>query len=316
MSFLSSIARWAEEHIPLVGDWIARLVEKIEDGLEAAWGWIERAVNWIENIWIPAIENLINTISLEVGEIWYRIKQVIEPAINALQEGLNWVKEKLTTLARDFDDFISNLPSIIWQHIPDWIKEGARAALDNISKIWNNINSLYNYISQGLSEVKDLISQKVTQVENTLRSWVTDIITPIKERLSGLESKLRDFLKDPIGYIRGVMNPIIQNLSQELHEFSSWVKDKVHGFTDAILSIDDYIAKALEGFIVALIAWFLWSFIYDLATLEYDPRDKKIYGKPRNPITHIVVWLFEMEKPENPYKSVKAQMGVTEHKVS
>jgi len=316
MSFLSNIARWAEEHIPLIGDWIARLVEKIEDGLEAAWGWIERAVSWIENTWIPYIEDLINTISLTVSEIAYRVKQIIEPAIDALEGGLNWVKEKLTDLARDFDDLIHNLPTIVYDLIPDWIKEGAKKALDDISNIWNNINSLYNYIKEGLSHVEDLIASKANEVTNTLKSWVTNLVDPIKEGLEGLKNRLRDFLDDPIGYIRKAMDPIISSISQELSEFSSWVKEKVHGFTDAILGIDDYLAKALEGFIISLIAWFMWSFIDDLAHLEYDPRTKQVYGKPKNPVTIVLIWFFEMEKPENPYKSVKGSLDVVEHKVS
>jgi len=312
MAFLDWIADWAEENIPLVGSWIAELVRKIQGAIEGAYDWVKEAVHWIEYSWIPWAETQLSSISNSLSNIWDRLLEYIEPAISALEDGFNWLVEEVENLGRDFADFISNLPVIIYENIPDWIKEGAKKALEEIGRIWNAISSLDEYITKGLNYLEDFVNEKITNLSGTIESWVIDIITPIEERLSGLESKLRDFLKDPVGYIKKVVDPILKDLSQELHEFGSWVEDKVHGFTDAILSIDDYIAKALEGFIIGLITWFIGTFIDDLAHLQYDPETKQIYGKPKNPLTHILIWFFEVEKPENPYKSVKGRMGVKE----
>jgi len=312
MAFMDWIADWAEEHIPLLGGWIATLVRMIQGAIEGAYGWVKKAVSWIENTWIPWAEGVINSISLSLSNAWNRIKQHIEPTLDALERGWNWLEDKVKNLDEEFSNFIRNLPQIIYDNIPDWIKNGVKNALDEISKIWTNIKSLDEYISTGLNYLEDLIFAKVNEVSSTIKSWVTSVVEPIKERLSGLESKLKAFLDDPVGYIRSAMDPVIQGLSQELSEFSSWVQEKVSGFIDAISSIDDFILSMLEVFILSLITWFIGTFIDDLAHLEYDPETKQVYGKPKNPITHILIWFFEVEKPENPYKSVKDKMGVKE----
>ena len=312
MAFLDWIADWAEEHIPLVGGWIATLVRLIQGAIEGAYGWVKKAVSWIQNTWIPWAEKTIDSISLSLSNAWNRIKQHIEPTLDTLSRSFDWLEDKVKNLDEDFSNFIRNLPQIIYDNIPDWIKNGVKNALDEISKIWTNIKSLDEYITTGLNYIEDLIFAKVNEVSSTIKSWVTSVVEPIKERLSGLESKLKAFLDDPVGYIRSAMDPVIQGLSQELSEFSSWVQEKVSGFIDAISSIDDFILSMLEVFILSLIAWFIGTFIDDLAHLEYDPVEKKIYGKPKNPITHILIWFFEVEKPENPYKSVKDKMGVEE----
>ena len=64
----------------------------------------------------------------------------------------------------------------------------------------------------------------------------------------------------------------------------------------------------LLQFLLNLLAWFLWTFLHDLLTLEYDPETKQIYGEPKNPVTKFLIWYFEMKEPEYPYESVELEV--------
>jgi len=312
MAFLDWIANWAEEHIPLVGGWIATLVRLIQGAIEGAYDWVKKAVSWIENTWIPWAEGVIDSISLSLSNAWNRIKQYIEPTLDALSRSFDWLKETVESLSEDFSNFLSNLPQIIYDNIPDWIKDGVRDALDEISKIWSSLTSLWDDFSEWIHNAGSWFQEQLHNSKDLITSWIHEVTDPVSKWIDWFKREFDEFLEDPVSYIRSVVNPIIQDLSQELSEFSSWVDEKVSGFIDAISSIDDFILLKLEEFAIGLIMWFISTFIDDLAHLEYDPVEKKVYGKPKNPLTYILVWFFEVEKPENPYQSVKPRMGVKE----
>ena len=96
MAFLDWIANWAEEHIPLVGGWIAELVRKLQSAIEGAYGWFTKAVTWIRYTWIPWAEGIIDSISLSLSSAWNRIKQHIEPAIDALKKSWDRIEDTVT----------------------------------------------------------------------------------------------------------------------------------------------------------------------------------------------------------------------------
>jgi len=312
MAFLDWIADWAEEHIPLVGGWIAELVRKIQSAIESAYGWFTKTVGWIKSIWVPWVENVINSLSDSLSNAWTRIKQHIEPAIFALESAYSWMKDKVENLDEDFSNFLSNLPTIVYNLIPDWIKDGVRDALDEISKIWSSLNLLWDDFSEWIHDAGSWFQEQLHNSKDLITSWIHEIIDPVTSWINWFKRKFDEFLEDPVGYIHDVIDPAIAELRKEWNEFTSWVDEKVNGFIDAISSIDDFILSMLEVFILSLIAWFIGTFIDDLAHLQYDPETKQVYGKPKNPITHILIWFFEVEKPENPYQSVKPRMGVKE----
>ena len=312
MAFLDWIANWAEEHIPLVGNWIAELVRKIQSAIEGAYGWVKKAVSWIENTWIPWAERTIDSISLSLSNAWNRIKQHIEPTLDALSRSFDWLEDKVKNLDEEFGNFIRNLPQIIWDNIPDWIKDGVKNAIEEINQLWNSLGSLWDSFTLWLNTKEAWFLERLHNAKDLITSWIHDVTDPIEGWIDWFKREFDEFLEDPVSYIRRVNDPITSYILQKLDKLVNWANEKVDDLTDAILSIDDYILTKLEEFALGLITWFIASFIDDLAHLEYDPVEKKVYGKPKNPITHIIIWFFEVEKPENPYKSVKDRMGVKE----
>ena len=204
------------------------------------------------------------------------------------------------------------MPTIVYNLIPDWIKDGVKTAIEEISKIWCSLHSLWDDFWDWVNNAGSWFQEQLYNAKPIVESWIHKIVDPAHNFIDWFKREFKEFISDPTGYIKDVVNPIIAPLKKEWDEFTRWVDDKVKGFTDAVLSIDDFILLKLEEFAVGLIAWFIGTLIDDLAHLQYDPETKQIYGEPKNPITHILVWFFEVEKPENPYESVKGRMGVNE----
>lgn len=312
MSFLDWIANWAEEHIPLVGGWIAELVRKIQSAIEGAYGWLEDAVGWIEDTWIPWAEDVINSLSDSLSAVWDEINDYLEPALEALSDALSEVKDTAENTAQELRQLLNNFREMVWNAIPDWLKEGAEKAIDEIPQLWSSLNSLFDDFSEWINNAGSWFQEQLHNAKDLITSWIHEIADPIEGWINWFKREFNEFLEDPVGYIRKAMDPIISELREEWNEFKDWVDEKTNDLTDAVLSIDDYLLKALESFIISLIVYFIATFIDDLAHLQYDPETKQIYGKPKNPITHILIWFFEVEKPENPYQSVKDRMGVKE----
>jgi len=312
MSFLDWIADWAEEHIPLVGGWIAELVRKIQSAIESAWGWIEKTVSYIKSTWIPWAEKTINDISNSLSNAWTRIRQHIEPEIDALKKGWDRIEDTVKNLGELFSNFTRNLPTIIWQHIPESVKRATEITLTAFPIVFQFVTTFPRGFNLFITNPDFWFLGLLKKYKPVIVGWVFEVIEPISKWINDIKLNLNEFLKDPIGYIKGVVNPMIKDLKEGWDEFKGWVDEKVYGFIDAISGIDDFILLKLEEFAVGLIKWFIGTLIDDLAHLEYDPETKQVYGEPKNPITHILIWFFEVEKPENPYKSVKDRMGVKE----
>ena len=312
MSFLDWIANWAEEHIPLVGGWIAELVRKIQSAIESAWGWIEKTVSYIKSTWIPWAEKTINDISNSLSNAWTRIRQHIEPEIDALKKGWDRIEDTVKNLGELFSNFTRNLPTIIWQHIPESVKRATEITLTAFPIVFQFVTTFPRGFNLFITNPDFWFLGLLKKYKPVIVGWVFEVIEPISKWINDIKLNLNEFLKDPIGYIKGVVNPVVKDLKEGWNEFKGWVDEKVYGFIDAISGIDDFILLKLEEFAVGLIKWFIGTLIDDLAHLEYDPETKQVYGEPKNPITHIIIWFFEVEKPENPYESVKGKMGVKE----
>jgi len=315
MAFLDWIANWAEEHIPLLGGWIAWLVRLMQGAIEGAYGWIGKTVSWIQNTFIPWAKETIDDISRSLSNAWTWIKQHIEPTLDALERGWNWLEEKVKNLDEWFGNFTRNLPTIIWQHIPESMKRATEMTLSVLPTVFQFIMTFQHGFSLFLTNPDWWFLGLLKKYKPVIVSWASEVIEPISKWIDDVKLNLSKFLEDPIGYIKGVVDPIIAPLEKGWNEFKGWVDEKVNGFIDAISGIDDFILLKLEEFAIGLIKWFISTLIDDLAHLQYDPETKQIYGEPKNPITHILIWFFEVEKPENPYKSVKDRMGVKDYGV-
>jgi len=310
MSFLDWIADWAEEHIPLVGGWIAELVRKLQSAIEGAWGWIEDEVSWIRYTWVPHVEGWLSSLSDSLSSAWARIRSYIEPAISALQEGFGWLKDKVANIGNELSNLIRDLPDIIYSNIPSWLKDGAKKALNEIPRLWDSICTLYDNIREGLSNLTSLIYRELDKAKDAVKAWASKEIAKAEEFLNGRIDAIKSEFSRAVAEWEQRFEALDRAFNDFMNKYYQLTLDMQHRFENTILHIDEFLLTALAEFIVKMMTWFLASFIDDLAHLQYDPVEKKVYGRPKNPITHILVWFFEVEKPENPYTSVKPELGV------
>ena len=312
MSFLDWIANWADEHIPLVGDWIAELVRKLQSAIESAYGWLEDAVGWIENTWIPWAENQLSALSDSLHDAWSEISYYIEPAIDYLSDALSDLKDLAESTAQELEQLLENFAEMVYNATPDWIKHGASKALVEIPHIWRELNDLAASFTAWMNSKERWFLEQLNEAKDTVESWISEKISEAEEWLSEKISAVESELSEKASELKNSLETAKKELSDAFSSFVSWVDEKVHTFENVILHIDEFLLIALVEFIVKMMMWFLASFIDDLAHLQYDPETKQVYGEPKNPITAILIEFFEVEKPENPYQSVKGELGVNE----
>lgn len=312
MAFLDFIADWAEEHIPLVGDWIAELVRKLQSAIEGAWGWIKDEVSYLKNTWVPWAENQLSALSDSLSAVWDEISDYLEPAVSALSDALNEVKDTVESTAQELRQLLDSFAEMVWNAIPDWLKEGAEKAIDEIPRLWDHLNNLSADFEAWMDNKEAWFLEQLNRAKSIVEGWINDAVSSAEEWLSEKISAVKSELHRAVTELRNDLETAKKELSDKLSGFREWVEEKVHNTENAIMHIDDYILNALVEFIVKMMMWFIASFIDDLAHLQYDPVEKKVYGTPKNPITHILIWFFEVEKPENPYRSVKPELGVKE----
>jgi len=312
MSFLDWIADWAEEHIPLVGDWIAELVRKLQSAIEGAYDWVKDEVSYLKDTWIPWAENQLSALSDSLHDAWDEISYYIEPAIDYLSDALSDLKDLAESTAQELEQLLENFAEMVWNAIPDWLKEGAEKALNEIPRIWRELNDLADSFEAWMSSKERWFLEQLNEAKNTIEGWINDAVSSAEEWLSEKISAVENELSEKASELRSDLETAKKELSDAFSSFVSWVDEKVHTFENAIMHIDEFLTIAFVEFLVKMMMWFLASFIDDLAHLQYDPETKQVYGEPKNPITRILIEFFEVEKPENPYQSVKGELGVNE----
>lgn len=312
MAFLQSVADWAEKNIPVAGKWIAELVEKIEEAYEGAWGWLKDAVDYVRNVWVPWAERQFNELFFSLSQLWGEIYYYVEPYLDALTDALNEAKATISNIKNTIENLISNFAVMVWEAIPDWFKDAVTSAIDNIYQLWEALTELRDAFLSWVNNAGVWFLEQLNRTKSIITTWVHEVvdatITWLTEKVQELGYKLTAAWNE----LKNAIERAKAEFSEKIRQLSDFVSEKVNCFEDAISSIDDYLISKLEEFIIALIAWFISTLIHDLTTLRYDPKTKEVEGTPKNPISLIFVRMIEVEKPENPYESVKPRMGVRE----
>ncbi len=312
MSFFSRIADWADENIPYLGSYISNLVEKLEDAIEDAYRDTVNAVNEIKNTVIPNLNSAINLLSSTLSSVMDEVYNTVEPALDALRDELNAAKSRLDKVSSDLEDLLSNFAEKVWDALPQGFKDAVQNCATELISIKNDLARLEDRLSSWISGAPSWFLEQLNKAKSTVEGWIQDAVSDVKEWAENEVNTLKSDLQKAETDLRNDLTTAQKKLSDALSSFEEWVKDRVSAFIDAILSIDEFLASKLAGFILDMLEWFISSFVDDLAHLQYDPETGEVSGTPKNPMSLILIALVEKKKPENPYKSVKGTLGVSD----
>jgi len=307
MSFLDWIADWAEG-IPGVGEYIADIIRAIQSAIESAYGWIEAWVAWLRDTFYPWVVSTFESVWDSLSALWDEIYHYIESWLESLESGLDTLTSWYYWVADEVNDFVSDPFGYIDRHLPSWIKDWLRDLQNAFDSFKDWATDEINAVRTWIDNAERWFSKQLEKAKDTILSWVDPLIKPLSDWIDSFKREFAEFLKDPVGYITKAVQPLIDDLGKKLSAFSDWVNEQFGNVKSAILGIDDFLKAKLLEFIGGFAAWFLWSFLNDLVTLEYDPETGEVYGEPKNPVTHFLIWYFEVEKPEWEYKSVEKEV--------
>ncbi len=300
MGFLDWLADWCERNIPAIGWAIAYVVRSIQWGVESAYGWIKNWVEWLKDTFYPWVLNSFDAVWDSVDYLKRRIWNYIEPTINSLELGLSKLETWYDWVKREINSFVSDPFGYIESHLPSWIKDWLRdlqIAFDNfkswvsceIPKLWSWIQNAPNWFIHQLDQAKQRIW-----------SYVEPYVKPVINGWNWFTGQFNEFLKDPIGYIKKAVNPLIKQIYDFFKPITDNLSKSLENAWKTITSLDQAIRYGFTSFLMGMLGWFLNSFFKDLSELEYDPETGEVYGTPENPFTYVVIALMKVEKPKPP----------------
>ena len=211
MSQLKGLADWLRDNVPLIGGWLAYVVERLEEAWEwlintayevagKAWNWITSTGQWIWD-WITTTGQWIYDQVVSLGQwIWDNI-----------QPALDWITEQL-----------NNIGTIIWNVISPVI-EGINGAIDWLKE---QIGGAWNWITttgQWLVQQADSIARGIETVANSVANLSQDVY----ERLGNLASDLHGWWLWAYQQPQEFIDWIASSMRQALRDFIVWLATEV-----------------------------------------------------------------------------------------
>jgi len=307
MGFLSWIAEWAEK-IPIVGSHIAELVRKIEKATE---DWLDYPLRWLWFLkdWYSSVAKVVDEFVRDpVGFISKAIPDWVKSGIRNALNAVGNIKSYINTVVvPSINNIINNVNNII-NDLELWVKPRLNwlfSQFDNLKRqLYNKLLEVLKWVDNAKQWLLQQIQQNIALLKQSIWSFVKPVIDQVQNFIRQLEL----FAKDPVGFIKKAVGPVITPIVNTFNSFRQWVTDRINGLTAGVLHIDDFLKAKLQEFIFGLIAWFIWSLMDDLRSLEYDMETGEIIGEPKNPVTKLFVTFYTIGKPKYEYKSVQDQV--------
>lgn len=290
---------WAEK-IPVVGEWISILVKKIRDAVA---GTVSSATQGIATLkkWYDSVKYYVNKLVEDPrGFIdrylpwWIKDKfRELEFSLNSLRFNTEWNINRLRFS-------IETIKSTVWNYVPQFIK-------DKITNAYNWAREAYYWITFHGNTIKNWFYSRYTWFKEQLNLHTFIIWDTIKPRVEwlvrstyGFVDSLKEFAEDPVGYIKKITEPLIEEFYKLIRPTIDEIKRRVDNGWKAIENLEKSIKYGFASFLLQFVAWFFVSFFRDLAELEYDPETGEVYGTPENPFSYVVIELIKVEKPKPP----------------
>ena len=260
MKFPEWFPKWFYEHIakPIVGgleklgqiiwehlpDFVKNFFSKAIDFFTHIPDYIGKAVDAI----VDAGKNIVDAAKM----VYEGIKRFIEDPLDTFKSVLEWLWEHaFKPLGEAIVGGLEKLGQIIWEHLPDTVKDFLVGVKDTIVK-------LYDTISSGVK-------------------WFIDHLPDIKDAIIAIKDAIVSFFKDPLGALKGALEwlwenalkPLGERIYEGLEKLGEWLWEKLpDNVKTGLVKIGDFFkwlydqlqefAKDPKGKILGLLEW-LWD---------------------------------------------------------
>jgi len=238
---LRRIGEWIWEHIP---DFVKNFFSKAIDFFTHIPDYIRRAAGIIEE----AGKKIVDAAKM----VYEGIKKLVEDPLGTFKSVLEWLWEHaFKPLGETIVGGLEKLGQIIWEHLPDIVKDFLVGVKDTIVKLYDAISSGVKWFIEHLPDIKDAI-------------------VAIKDAIVG-------FFKDPLGALKGALEwlwehafkPLGERIYEGLEKLGEWLWEKLpDNVKTGLVKIGDFFkwlydqlqefAKDPKGKILGFLEW-LWD---------------------------------------------------------
>ena len=204
------------------------LANVVSWGLELRQKAIDAASAFLENIKtffteLPGnVAEFLQNALLKVVEWAVEMRQ---KAIDTASEFLENIKNFFTELPGNIADFLKDALS----RVVEWGLELRQKAIDTASGFLDNIKNFFKELPGNIADtLKDAI-KKVAE-------WAIELRNKAKDAASGLVEKITDTIKSLPSKMLDAGKNLVEGLWNGITGAASWLKDKITGFADDIIS--------------------------------------------------------------------------------
>lgn len=183
------------------------------------WNGVRNTFNTLKNGTI-AIFNAVKNFALKV---WTSIKNAVVSRAKALWSGVrntwNNLKKGTTNLFNSVGSFMSSK----WNSIKSGTVNKAKA-------LWSGIKDAWGSLSKGTRNTMNAVGSFMSKKWKDIKSGTVDIVTGMKDKITGVMNKMGDVIKSVTGDIKGFFSGMIDKVKGGLNKLIdgvNWVGGKL-----------------------------------------------------------------------------------------
>jgi len=244
---LNSVISWATETIGgTVKGFIDWLWEQISPSLNSIASWIDEATTQLTNLG-SAFTGFVNAI-LKFPE-WFP----------------TWFKENI---ADPISEALSTLASLVWEKLPDWLKDAITTLQELPSKLGDVIDAIKGIIPDWLESTLKDIPNAISDLIKSMENFFKDPVGTLRSAFDSLAQRIWELLPDPVKgffekaeeFLTTTWDAIIDLFTVKLPNFISWLSTEFQAFLKDPLS---YLKEKVLIPLMKGISW-LWGQISNI----------------------------------------------------
>ena|GEM_PF-5707048 len=225
MTFLKNLADWVRANVPILGSYIADVLENAESLVES---------------FTSGLFKVADSFNAFISSLWIDIKEAGKRLAKVIQD--NWPRFDwlFTTRWDSVEDFFSS----VGKGFADWVTKGVNSFNKFLDETWKDFTSSYDKFKSSVDDfLKDPIkalSGFANKLWNLVKPFVDPLIKDVDKKVDKTKSDLTDKINDQKTYFNTRVDDLTTYISNKTAEI-------LKKYTDLATDYDDYKKKTEEA---------------------------------------------------------------------
>jgi len=204
-----------------------------------------------EKLMKPSYEFIVNRVVKPLFE-WFN-EHVVKVLTNWFKDVVEKVKSGFEWISRTIQGFTNSIlrvPELIWNLLPDWLKDAIETVRKFVSKL---IESLKKFLENPEKWIRENVIEPIRKgleelgrwIWEKLPDWFRDAIDTAKEMFKKVVEELKDFWENPSEWVKEKLEWLASKLWELLPD---WLKESIERVKDAIEKFYTKVLEALREF--------------------------------------------------------------------